>query len=217
MHIELPKMSVFLPLLGGLMLCTVTAVHAHEGHEGPGTEEPAQAKLIREESPRDGAVLTFIQDARGRCFALAEQSPGNMAPAGQEVTQDAAWMSDCVANAFTDLMVETMHEFILFQGTEIYRHCTTGEMGGRMDNFGACMQPFDILIERVSAPCSEAFGRETGMTHDCIKLFNEKMLARVSQMAGGKERPEADLGMLWYTLGAAVLIACALMLIYKRL
>lgn len=206
------------------------AVYAHEpGNEeparpsihmagGPEPQDPAQIELVREEPPQDDTTLSLMREARMRCLDLATQSAGNMIPAGQTNADDAAWMADCAVNAFTDLMVENMHGFILFQGTEIYRHCTTGERGGRMDNFGECMQPFDILIERVSAPCREAFGPETGTAHACIKLFNEKMLRRVDRMAADKKEPATvNLNELWYTLGAALLISGGMFLVYKRL
>lgn len=195
------------------------AAYAHEGHQEPQQQDSTQIELVRKELPQDDTALALTQEARARCLDIAAQSAGDMEAAGPMHADDAAWMTDCVVNVFTDRMVETMHGFILFQGTEIYRHCTTGEMSGRMDNFGECMQPFDILIERVSAPCREAFGQETDTAHACIKLFNEKMLSKAGQMATDRKESTVavNLNSLWYTLGAVLMISGALFLIYKRL
>jgi hypothetical protein len=189
-------------------------VYAHEpGPAEPAHEKPMPEEFIREESAQEETELPLIQAAQARCIETGDSSPRGAMIAGPMV----AGGEECLMDAFTDLMVEQTHEFILFQAQEILRHCTSEERSERMDNFGECMQPFDILIERVSAPCRKAFGAATKTAFDCVNAFNEKMLSKAGWTTAEEGPSEVQLMGLWYTLGAGLLAVWGMVIVFKRL
>ena len=172
----------------------------------------AQQDLIHEE--QDHSLLV---KAQARC--IETDDPSQRGPVGTDFSDEVSLDSigNCLIEEFTNIAVEEMHEFIFFQGAEIYRYCTSGERDARMDNFEDCMQPFHTLIERVSAPCREAFGEGTKASYACLNVFNEKMLNRIKSLESKEQPSDVKITGFVFTLAAILLVALAMVVIFKKL